>query len=80
MDDVTATRCEVTLRGPLSRSLLEVVRARFDHVSTPTATVLVVETVDQPAVRALLTLLWDADHEVRSLTVEPDVVVIEKPC
>jgi hypothetical protein len=73
-------RCEVTVRGPLSRSLLGMVRSRFDRVSTPAADVLVVDAVDQAAVRALLTLLWDADHSVLSLTVENDVVVIEKPC
>jgi hypothetical protein len=39
-------------------------------VSAPGAdgTTLVVDGVDQAAVRALLTLLWDAGHEVLSLT------------
>ena len=68
---MTTTRCEVTVRGPLSRSLLDLVRTRFDRVSTPAATVLVVEAVDQAAVRALLTLLWDADHEVVALRAYP---------
>ncbi|MDT7582140.1 MAG: hypothetical protein QOK35_3404, partial [Pseudonocardiales bacterium] len=46
------------------------IRTRFDHVSAPGAdgTTLVVDGVDQAAVRALLTLLWDAGHEVLSLT------------
>jgi hypothetical protein len=70
---VTASRCEVTVRGPLSHALLEVVRTRFDRVATPAAdgTVLVVEAIDQAAVRALLTLLWDADHEVLALRAYP---------
>jgi hypothetical protein len=69
MDRVTATRCEVTLRGPLPQSLLGVIRTRFDHVSTAQdGAVLVVDTVDQAALRALMTLLWDADQEVLALT------------
>ncbi|MYT03178.1 MULTISPECIES: hypothetical protein [Streptomyces] len=57
---------ELTLRGPISRTLLDVIRTRFDHVSTPGAdgTVLIVENIDQASVRALLTLLWDTGHHV----------------
>lgn len=60
------TRYELTLRRPVSRTLLDVIRTRFDHVSTPgpDGTVLVVENVDQASVRALLTLLWDTGHDV----------------
>lgn len=59
-------RYELTLRGPISRTLLDMIRTRFDHVSTPGAdgTVLIVEDVDQASVRALLTLLWDTGHHV----------------
>ena len=59
-------RYELTLRGPISRTLLDVVRTRFDHVSAQGGggTVLIVENVDQAAVRALLTLLWDTGHHV----------------
>jgi hypothetical protein len=73
MGGVAATRCDVTLRGPLSCSLLGVIRTRFDDVSTPAedGTVLVVGAVDQAALRALLTLLWDADHEVLALRAYP---------
>jgi hypothetical protein len=48
------------------------IRTRFDHVSAPGAdgTTLVVDDLDQAAVRALLTLLWDAGHEVLSLTAD----------
>ena len=69
MDDMAAARCELTLRDAVSFSLLELIRTRFDHVSTPGAdgTVLAVDEVDQAAVRALLILLWDAGHEVLSL-------------
>lgn len=67
---MATTRCELTLRGPLSHTLLGLIRSRFDQVSTPDAdrSVLIVEDLDQASVRALLTLLWDAGHEVRSLT------------
>lgn len=63
------SRCELTVRGPVSQSLLAVIRTRFEHVSMPDAggPVLVIEDLDQSAVRALLTLLWDAGHEVLSM-------------
>ena len=58
------------MRGPLSRALLGLIRTRFDQVSVPDAdgSVLIIEDLDQASVRALLTLLWDAGHEVLSLT------------
>jgi hypothetical protein len=69
-DDMATTRCELALRGPVSHTLLEVIRTRFDQVSTPDAdsSVLIIEDFDQASVRALLTLLWDAGHEMVSLT------------
>ncbi|MEO6087363.1 MAG: hypothetical protein ABIQ18_30040, partial [Umezawaea sp.] len=48
-----------------AHTLLDVIRSRFDHVTTH-GTTLVVENVDQASVRALLTLLWDTGHEVLS--------------
>ena len=62
------TRYELRLRAPIAHTLLDVIRTRFDHVSTPGAdgTVLIVENLDQASVRALLTLLWDTGHEVLS--------------
>ena len=65
---MTTTRCELTLRRPLSQSLLAAMRSRFDGVSTPDATVLVVQDVDQAAIRALLVMLWDEGHDVLSMT------------
>jgi hypothetical protein len=49
------------LQGPANQR-------EFDRVSTPGAdgTVLIVENIDQASVRAQLTLLWDAGHEVLS--------------
>ncbi|MFI5952240.1 hypothetical protein [Cryptosporangium sp. NPDC051539] len=58
---------QLTLRHPVSEALLRLIRTRFDRVSTPDATVLVVEDLDQASMRALLTLLWDAGQEVLSL-------------
>jgi hypothetical protein len=59
-------RYELTLRRPVSRTLLDVIETRFDQVSAvgTDGTVLVVEEVDQASLRALLTLLWDSGHEV----------------
>lgn len=63
------TRYEVRLRTPIARTLLETIRTRFDRASTSGAdgSLLVVEShdpLDQAALRALLTVLWDANHEV----------------
>jgi hypothetical protein len=65
---VANSRYALRLREPIARSLLDVLRSRFDHVSTPAAdgTILIVDNLDQAAVRALLTLLWDTSHEVLS--------------
>ena len=62
------SRCELRLRRPIARSLLDVIRTRFDHVSTlgGDGTVLIVDNVDQTSIRALLTLLWDTSHDVLS--------------
>jgi len=56
----------LTVRGPVPGSLTDTIRTRFDRVSL--GTVLVVDDVDQAAVRALLTLLWDAGHDVIGLS------------
>jgi hypothetical protein len=63
---VAVNRYELRLRRPIAGVLLDVLRARFDQVSTTAAdrTVLIVENLDQTSVRALLTLLWDTGHEV----------------
>jgi len=62
------TRYELRVRAPIAHTVLDVIRSRFDDVSTPGAdlTVLTVENLDQASVRALLTLLWDTGHEVLS--------------
>lgn len=61
-------RYELTVRGPLARDVLDVVRARFDAVSSPCAHVLVVDGIDQASVRALLILLWDSGHELLAVS------------
>jgi hypothetical protein len=63
------THYELRLRPPIAHTTLDVIRTRFDHVTTPGAddTLLIVENLDQASVRALLTLLWDSGHEVLSL-------------
>ena len=68
LNDMVHTRYELRLRAPIARTLLDVIRTRFDHVTAPGAdgTVLIIEDIDQASVRALLTLLWDTGHEVLS--------------
>ena len=63
--------CEITVRGAVPQSLVELISTRFDglhaaHTPGPD-TVLVVQSIDAAAERALLTLLWDAGHDVRSM-------------
>jgi hypothetical protein len=63
----------VTVAGPLPGSLAGVIRARFAGVSIRPGTgrtALELDAVDQPALRALLTLLWDVGHDVLSVTTE----------
>ena len=62
------THYELRLSAPIAHTLLDLIRTRFDHVTTPGAdgTLLIIENIDQASVRALLTLLWDTGHEVLS--------------
>lgn len=60
----------LTVRGPLSGVVVATIRERFGGVSIscrPTATAVEIAGADQPKLRALLTLIWDAGHDVRSL-------------
>ncbi|RSM50749.1 hypothetical protein DMA12_00920 [Amycolatopsis balhimycina DSM 5908] len=66
-----ASRYRVTVAGPVAEGVLATLRARFDLESVrpgDDGTELVVAGVDQAAQRALLTLLWDTGHVVRSVT------------
>ena len=63
--------CRIVLAGPLS----EPARTAIDDRFAPTTitiggatTVVELACVDQPAVRAVLNLLWDLGHDVLSLT------------
>jgi hypothetical protein len=59
----------LTVSAPIGASLLDVLRARFDEVAVSAAdrTVLRIDNLDQASVRALMTLVWDAGHEVVAL-------------
>lgn len=65
----------VTVTGPLSRSAVNVIHTRFAGVTIRPGTVhqlgghtvMEVDLVDQSALRALLTLLWDVGHDVLSV-------------
>jgi hypothetical protein len=66
-------RYEFAVDGPLARSADELIRTRFDGVSTRAGNpgVLIVDGIDQAGVRAVLTLLWDTGHDVRSMHRHP---------
>jgi hypothetical protein len=64
--------CRVTVAGPLSTAATRALRSQYgralsidrvDHES-----VLQLDGLDQPAIRGLLTLLWDLGHEVVTVT------------
>ena len=66
-----ARRLEITLFGPLATSVLTLLHERYDEVQSfgrPGAgTVLAIGNIDQAGERAILTLLWDTGHQVRSV-------------
>ena len=66
------TRYRLLVTGPVSRHVTETITQRFGEVSIrrePAGTVLELACADQPALRAVLTLLWDAGHDVRHVCV-----------
>lgn len=73
LPDVGSTaraRYEVAVDGPLAGAVAELIRSRFDGVRIGAGRVSV-DGLDQAGVRALLVLLWDTGHDVRSLTRHP---------
>ena len=70
---MTASRCALTVNGAVAGSVVDTIRERFDTVVTRRSgrTELTVDAVDQAAVRAVTTMLWDSGHEVLALSVIP---------
>ena len=69
------TRYRLSVSGPLPRRLVETINHRFGNVSVGRSgedTVLDAILVDQPSLRALLTLLWDAGHDVHDVSSTTD--------
>lgn len=68
---VTA-HCRVTVAGPLSQAATRALESQYgqalsiDHVNRET--VLDLNGLDQPAIRGVLTLLWDLGHNVVAVT------------
>ena len=61
------TRYRLIVAGRLSQTVTELIDSRFGSaasVSTSGPDSSVELTADQPALRALLTLLWDLGHEI----------------
>ena len=65
---LTTQRCELVIDGPIARSVVETIAARFGP-STVDRGVLTVDGVDHAAIRALMVLLWDTGHEVLAMSV-----------
>ncbi len=67
-----ASRYHLALAGPVPAVVAEAIRGRFGDVTVRPdgpQTILEGPIADQAAVRALLTMLWDAGGEVRLLRV-----------
>jgi hypothetical protein len=72
-DPTIAASClQLAVNSAVAESVLEMIKDRFDHVTsqvTPGAgTVVTVTGIDQSGQRALLNLLWDTGHEIRSMS------------
>jgi hypothetical protein len=67
-EDQPLARCELVVSGPVARSVIETITARFGPPSVDRG-VLTVEGVDHAAIRALMVLLWDTGHEVLAMSV-----------
>ena len=61
-------QCRVTVAGPLSLAAGQALRSQFGRALSVSrgdqTTVLDLDGLDQPAIRGLLTLLWDLGHDV----------------
>ena len=69
------TRYRLCVTGPVPSRLVETITHRFGNIlvgRNGEDTVLETVLVDQPALRALLTLLWDAGHDVHDVSSTPD--------
>ena len=72
------TRYRLSVTGPVPRRLVDTIADRFGKVSVGRNgddTVLDAVLLDQPSLRALLTLLWDAGHDVQDVSATADVDV-----
>jgi hypothetical protein len=68
-DPQTSFRCDLVLGQPPAESVIDSLRERFDDVSIGDhETHMVVLGVDQSAVRALLTYLWNLGMSIHSMT------------
>ena len=71
-DRTPPARCQVSVATPISESLTSALRERFAPVFvTRDGKGLVVEGLDQAAVRAFVNSLWDAGVDVCTVAVDP---------
>ena len=63
---------KLAVNRAVADSVLEMIKDRFDHVTSHASpgagTIVTVTGIDQAGQRALLNLLWDTGHEVRSMS------------
>ncbi len=76
------TRYRLSVTGAVPGRLIETITHRFGTVAVGRSgedTVLDAVLVDQPSLRALLTLLWDAGHDVHDLSSTADSSIPPAP-
>ena len=69
-------RCRITVAGQLCAAATRALQAQYGCVAlspqeSDRRTVLVQDGLDQPALRGLLTLLWDFGHDVIAVSTQP---------
>ena len=67
--------CRITVAGPLSTAAGRALWSQFGRalkiIRFDQTTVLDLDGLDQSAIRGLLTLLWDLNHDVVAITNQP---------
>ena len=68
------SRCELILKGSLAESIVELITSRHGSPIIESAagrrTIVIIDTTDTAAERALLNLLWDTGHDIVAMRAE----------
>lgn len=67
------SHCVLTVAGSVAQSVTELLRVRFDGATMRVGddTLVIVDDVDQAALRAVMITLWDSGHDVVTMVLGP---------